>query len=51
MDISLLSIMLSILAPTNNISLITISNNCYYYRHVNLFNEFNEKFGKLNKDY
>jgi hypothetical protein len=47
MDISLLSIMLSILALTNNISFITISSNRSYDRHVNLFNEFNEKFGKI----
>jgi hypothetical protein len=47
MDISLLSIMLNILAPTNNISFITISSNCSYDWHVNLFNEFNDKFGKI----
>ncbi len=47
MDISLLSIMLSILTLTNNISFITISSNRSYDWHVNLFNEFNEKFGKI----
>jgi len=50
MDFSLLLITLNILAPTNNISSITTSCNCSYW-HVNLFNESNNKFHKLNKDY
>ncbi len=32
------------------ISSITTSCNCSY-RHINLFNESNDKFGKLDKDY
>jgi hypothetical protein len=48
-DLSLLSITLNILAPTNDISFMTTSCNCSY-RHVNLFNEFHDKFGKLDKD-
>jgi hypothetical protein len=48
MDFSLLSITLNILAPIGHISFITIS--CIFsYQHVNLFNEFDDKFGKLNK--
>ncbi len=35
--------------PTSGISFITISYN-YSYWHVSLFNEFNDKFGKLDKD-
>jgi hypothetical protein len=50
MDINLLFIRLNILAPTSDISSTTTSCNCAY-RHVNLFNEFDDKFGKLNKDY
>jgi hypothetical protein len=49
MDLSLLFITLNILAPTSDISSIKISCSCSY-RHVNLFNEFNDKFGELNKD-
>jgi hypothetical protein len=49
MDFSLLSITLNIQAPTNDISFITTSCNCSY-QHVNLFTEFNDKFGKLDKD-
>jgi hypothetical protein len=49
MDLSLLSITLNILAPTSDISSITTSCNCSY-QHVNLFNEFDDKFGKLDKD-
>ncbi len=49
MDLSLLSITLNILTPTNDISSIITSCNCSY-RHVSLFNEFDDKFGKLNKD-
>jgi hypothetical protein len=49
MDFSLLFITLNILAPTTNISSITTSCN-YSYRHVNLFNESDDKFGKLDKD-
>jgi hypothetical protein len=48
MDLSLLSITLNILAPTNDISSITTSCNCSSQR-VSLFNESNDKFGKLNK--
>jgi hypothetical protein len=50
MDLSLLFITLNILAPKNDISSITTSYNCSY-RHVNLFNEFDDKFGKLDKYY
>ncbi len=50
MDLSLLFITLNILAPKNDISSITTSYNCSY-RHVNLFNEFDNKFGKLDKYY
>jgi len=50
MDLSLLSITLNILAPTSDISYITTSCNCSYW-HVNLFNEFDDKFGKIDKDY
>ncbi len=32
------------------ISFTTTSCNCSY-RHINLFNESNDKFGKLDKDY
>ncbi len=49
MDLNLLSITLNILATINEISFITTNFNCLY-QHVNLFNEFNDKFGKLNKD-
>jgi hypothetical protein len=48
-DLSLLSITLNILTPTNDISCITTSCNCSY-QHVNLFKESNDKFDKLNKD-
>jgi hypothetical protein len=50
MDFSLLFTTLNILAPRNDISSITTSSNCSY-RHVTLFDESNDKFGKLNKDY
>ncbi len=50
MDLSLLPIPLNILAPTSDISFITTSCNCSY-RHVSLFNEYADKFGKLDKDY
>ncbi len=50
MDLSLLFITLNILAPTNDILCITTSCNCSY-QHVKLFNESNDKFGKLDKDY
>jgi hypothetical protein len=50
MDLSLLSTTLNILAPTSDISSITRSYNCSY-RHVSLFNEFDDKFGKLDRDY
>jgi hypothetical protein len=49
MDLSLLFITLNILTPISDISSITISCNCSY-RHASLFNEFDDKFGKLNKD-
>jgi hypothetical protein len=49
MDLSLLSITLNILTPISDISSITTSYN-YSYRHVSLFNESNDKFGKLKKD-
>jgi hypothetical protein len=49
MNFSLLSITLNILAPTSDIS--SITTNCNHsYRHVSLFNEFDDKFGKLDKD-
>jgi len=41
MDISLLPITLNILAPISDISFITKIYNCSY-RHVNLFNEFDD---------
>jgi len=48
-DLNLLFITLNILAPINDIP--SITKNCNYsYRHVSLFNESNDKFGKLNKD-
>jgi hypothetical protein len=50
MDLNLLSITLNILTPTNDISSMTTSYNCSY-RHVSPFNESDDKFGKLNKDY
>jgi hypothetical protein len=49
MDLSLLSIILNILAPTIDIPSITTSWNCSY-QHVNQFNEYDDKFGKLDKD-
>jgi hypothetical protein len=50
MELSLLLITLNILAPTSDISSITTS--CIYsYQHVSLFNEYDDKFAKLNKDY
>jgi hypothetical protein len=49
MDLSLLSITLNILAPTSDISFITTNCNCSY-QHVSLFNELDDKFGKLDKD-
>jgi hypothetical protein len=49
MDLRLLFITLNILAPTSDISYITTNYNCSY-RHVSLFNESNNKFGKLDKD-
>ncbi len=46
---NLLLIALNILEPTNDIS--SNTTNCNYsYQHVNLFNELNDKFGKLNND-
>jgi hypothetical protein len=49
MDLNLLSITLNILAPISDISSITTSCNCSY-KHVSLFNEFDDKLGKLDKD-
>jgi len=49
MDPNLLFIILNILTPISDISSITTSCN-YSYQHVNLFNEFDDKFGKLYKD-
>jgi len=49
MDLNLLFMTLNIIPPTNDISSITTSFNCSY-QHVSLFNEFDDKFGKLNKD-
>jgi hypothetical protein len=49
MDLNLLFITLNILAPISDIPSITTSCNCSYW-HVNLFNESNDKFGKLDKD-
>jgi hypothetical protein len=46
MYFSLLFIALNILAPTSDISSITTSYN-FSYQHVSLFNEFDDKFGKL----
>jgi hypothetical protein len=49
-DLNLLSITLNILTSTSDIlSIITSCN--YTYRYVNLFNEYGDKFGKLNKDH
>jgi hypothetical protein len=45
MDLNLLSITLNTLTPTSDISFIT-TDNCSY-QHVSLFNEFDDKFGKL----
>jgi hypothetical protein len=49
MHLNLLFITVNILAPTNEISFFTTSCNCSY-QHARLFNEFDDKFGKLNKD-
>ncbi len=49
MDFTLLSITLSIITPTNDISFIATSCNCSY-RHVNLFNASVVKFDNLNND-
>jgi hypothetical protein len=49
MDLNILIIRLNIIVPTSDISSITTSCNCSY-RHVSLFNEHDDKFGKLNKD-
>jgi hypothetical protein len=49
MDLNLLSITLNILTPTSDISSMTTSCNCSY-RHVSPFNEYDDKFGKLDKD-
>jgi hypothetical protein len=44
----MLFITFNILAPTNDISSIITSYNCSYW-HISLFNEFVDKFGKLDK--
>jgi hypothetical protein len=49
MDLNLLLITLNILVLIIDIPFITTSCNCSY-QHVNLFNEFDGKFGKLNND-
>jgi hypothetical protein len=49
MDLGLLFITLNILAPTSDISSITTNCNCSY-QHVSLYNEYDDKFGKLNKN-
>jgi hypothetical protein len=49
MDLSLLYTTLNILAPTSDISSITTSCN-FSYQHVSLFNEYDDKFDKLDKD-
>jgi len=49
MDLNLLLITLNILALIIDIPFITTSCNCSY-QHVNIFNEFDGKFGKLNND-
>jgi hypothetical protein len=49
MDLSL-SITLNILTLIIDISSIITNYNCSY-RHVSLFNESDNKFGKLDKDY
>jgi hypothetical protein len=49
MDLNLLFITLIILALISDISSITTSCNCSY-QHVSLFNESDDKFGKLDKD-
>jgi hypothetical protein len=48
MNLSLFSITLNILAPKSDISFITTNCNCSY-QHVSLFNEFDDKFRKLDK--
>jgi hypothetical protein len=48
-DFSILFITLNILTPTSDISSTTTSCN-YSYGHVSLFNEYDDKFGKLDKD-
>ncbi len=48
-DHSLLFITLNILTPTSDISSITTSCNCSY-QHLSIFNESDDRFGKLNKD-
>jgi hypothetical protein len=50
MNLNILFITLSILAPTSDISSTTTICNCWY-QHINLSNESNNKFGKLNNDY
>jgi hypothetical protein len=48
-DLKLFSITFNILAPTSDISFITRSCNCSY-QHLNLFNEFVDKYGRLDKN-
>jgi len=49
MNLNLLSITFNILTLTSEILFITRSCNCSY-QHVNLFNEFIDKFDKLDND-
>jgi hypothetical protein len=49
MDLNILFTTLNILTPTSDISSITINCKCSY-RHVSLFNKFDDKFNKLDKD-
>jgi hypothetical protein len=49
MDLNLLFITLNILASTSDISSMTTNYSSWYW-HVSLFNEFDDKFGKLDKD-
>jgi hypothetical protein len=49
MDMNILIITLNILVPTSVISSVTTSYNCLDW-HECLFNEYDDKFGNLNKD-
>jgi len=50
MNLNILFIILNILALTGDISFTTTICNCWY-QHINLSNEYDDKFGKLNSDY